>query len=82
MDKNTDSQKKLELATSVLIAYINANKTSSNATDDKDDKKDDTKPSTTAIKPLTQDEILNTLEAVYRKMHELVPHQERKIGLM
>ena len=65
-DKLADSQKKLELATNVVIAFINASG----------------KPAAGSDKiVLNEKQILDLLEKTYNKMHELVPLQERKIGL-
>lgn len=75
IDKIADSQKKLELATNIVIAYINSSKPS-----DKSSAKSSEK-STESSASLTEGQILDFLEKAFNKMHELVPHQERKVGL-
>jgi len=71
IDKSADSQKKLELATNIVVAYINATKPS-----DKSSAK-----SSESSSPVSESQILEFLEKTFNKMHELVPYQERKVGL-
>ncbi len=74
-DKLADSQKKLELATNVVIAFINASGKPAAGSD----KTEKTSGKTEIV--LNEKQILHLLEKTYNKMHELVPLQERKIGL-
>ncbi|MDJ0626323.1 MAG: hypothetical protein QNJ31_08175 [Candidatus Caenarcaniphilales bacterium] len=69
LDKNADSQKKLELATNIVVAYINSFKSSEKAS------------KTTSNSSISEDEILGVLERTFNKMHDLVPYKEKKVGL-
>lgn len=73
IDRFADSQKKLELATNIVVAYINSSKPS-----DKGSAKSEKE---TASSSLSEKQILDMLEKAFQKMNELVPYQERKIGL-
>ncbi len=72
IDKFADSQKKLELASNIVVAYINAQKPSGEKT---------AKGEGTTTPAVSDKQILDMLEKVFAKMNELVPYQERKIGL-
>lgn len=70
-DKFADSQKKLELATNIVVAFINAS-----------GKSEKTEKTTSKTEnSMNEKQILDLLEKTFHKMHELAPMQERKIGL-
>ncbi|MDX1919955.1 MAG: hypothetical protein SFU25_04375 [Candidatus Caenarcaniphilales bacterium] len=73
-DKIADSQKKLELATNIVVAFINASKSS-----DKSEKS--TTKTAESSASISEGQILDLLEKTFNKMHDLVPFQERKMGL-
>jgi hypothetical protein len=77
IDKFADSQKKLELATNIVVAFINA---SGKGSPEKQTEKVAEK-TTKSESQITDKQILDLLEKTFNKMHELVPYQERKVGL-
>jgi hypothetical protein len=78
LDRFADSQKKLELATNVLVAYINSSKAPAEKSSAEKPAKAEKESNGST---LNDKQILEMLEKVFNKMNELVPYQDRKIGL-
>ncbi|MFN5539876.1 MAG: hypothetical protein ACK481_07460 [Candidatus Melainabacteria bacterium] len=81
-EKSADSQKKLELAVSVVVAFINASgKASAPDKSEKGEKSTEKSTKSTTEGMISEKQILDLLEKTYNKLHELTPLAERKIGL-
>jgi hypothetical protein len=78
-EKLADAQKKLELSTSIVVAYINASKNAEKS--DKSADKTAKSEKDSAALPISDKQILDLLEKTFQKMNELVPLAERRIGL-
>lgn len=70
-EKLADSQKKLELATSLVVAFINASKPSEKST----------KAESAPVGQISEAQILGFLEKTYAKLHDLAPYQDKRMGL-